>query len=110
MRVDDPRDVSRHHTSAPGIAQERDVQVRLSPYDLERNDVEGALQCYAEAVAAGVSGVELGALVRVLLHLQDNCDVLLDRLLRTPTETRDGRTVKRRAAGRKPAVRTKKRR
>jgi hypothetical protein len=52
----------------------------LSPCELERNDVERALECYDQAVEEGATHAEMRDLLHVLLRLQDRPEVLLSRL------------------------------
>lgn len=51
-----------------------------SPYDLQRNDVDGALAVLADAVERGAP--DLGSLVRTLVMLQDDPAELLRRIPR----------------------------
>lgn len=53
---------------------------RKSPYDLQRNDVEGALAVLADAVERGAP--DLGSLERTLIMLQDDPAELLRRIPR----------------------------
>jgi hypothetical protein len=51
-----------------------------SPYDLERNHLEGAVECYLQAVAEGASDDELDGLCRTLMLLQDDWRPFIARL------------------------------
>lgn len=59
-----------------------EVIMAKSPYDLERNDVDGAIELFEAARQAGAAVVDLQALTRVLLKLQDDPTKLLARLPR----------------------------